>query len=60
MRYALLPALMEQRAALLEAIRELTLELDLPEAGLHCIAWVEVRMNRQEGPKTLWLKKRIP
>jgi GntR family transcriptional regulator / MocR family aminotransferase len=30
----------ERRAALLEAVRELPLEMDSPDAGLHCIGWL--------------------
>ena len=35
----------ERRAALLEATRELPLEIDSPEAGIHCIGWLPDGMD---------------
>lgn len=35
----------ERRAALLEAVRELPLEIDPPEAGIHCIAWLPAGLD---------------
>jgi GntR family transcriptional regulator/MocR family aminotransferase len=35
----------ERRNALLEAARELPLELDAPEAGIHCVGWLPERMD---------------
>ena len=35
----------ERRAALLEATRELPLEIISPEAGLHCVGWLPAGMN---------------
>ena len=35
----------ERCAALLEAVRELPLEIDPPETGIHCIAWLPAGMD---------------
>lgn len=35
----------ERRAALLEAVRPLPLEVIIPDAGLHCVAWLPVGMD---------------
>jgi GntR family transcriptional regulator/MocR family aminotransferase len=35
----------ERRAALLEAASELPLEIDSPEAGIHCIGWLPDGMD---------------
>lgn len=35
----------ERRAALLEAVRPLPLEIDSPEAGIHCIGWLPEGMD---------------
>jgi GntR family transcriptional regulator/MocR family aminotransferase len=35
----------ERRAALLEAVRELPLEIHSPEAGIHCIGWLPDGMD---------------
>ncbi len=35
----------ERRAALLEAARQLPLEIITPEAGLHCVAWLPDDMD---------------
>jgi GntR family transcriptional regulator/MocR family aminotransferase len=35
----------ERCIALLEAVRELPLEIDPPEAGIHCIAWLPAGMD---------------
>jgi len=35
----------ERRAALLEAAREINLEIHPPEAGLHCVAWLPEGMD---------------
>jgi GntR family transcriptional regulator/MocR family aminotransferase len=35
----------ERCAALLEAVRELPLDIDLPEAGIHCTAWLPAGMD---------------
>ena len=35
----------ERRAALLEATRELPLEIISPEAGLHCVGWLPAGMD---------------
>ena len=37
----------ERRAALLEATRELPLEIISPEAGLHCVGWLPAGMGDQ-------------
>jgi GntR family transcriptional regulator / MocR family aminotransferase len=35
----------ERRSALLEAARELPLEIDSPEAGIHCVGWLAGGMD---------------
>lgn len=35
----------ERRAAILEAAREINLEIDPPEAGMHCVAWLPEGMD---------------
>lgn len=35
----------ERRAALLEAVRELPLEIRSTEAGMHCVGWLPARMD---------------
>lgn len=35
----------ERRAALLEAVREINLEINPPEAGMHCIGWLPEEMD---------------
>jgi GntR family transcriptional regulator / MocR family aminotransferase len=37
----------ERRAALLKAASELPLEIDSPEAGIHCVAWLPEGMDDQ-------------
>jgi GntR family transcriptional regulator/MocR family aminotransferase len=36
----------ERRAALLEAVRELPLEIDSAETGLHCIGWLPAGLDK--------------
>jgi GntR family transcriptional regulator / MocR family aminotransferase len=48
----------ERRAALLEAVRELPMEIDAPETGLHCIGWLpagldEIALVRQASANDL-------
>ena len=35
----------ERRAALLESIRELPLEIDATETGLHCVGWLPAELD---------------
>ena len=35
----------ERSAALLEAIKELPMEIHSPEAGIHCVGWLQDGMN---------------
>jgi GntR family transcriptional regulator / MocR family aminotransferase len=36
----------ERQAALLEAARELPLEIDAPETGLHCVGWLPAGLDQ--------------
>jgi GntR family transcriptional regulator/MocR family aminotransferase len=38
----------ERRSALLEAASKLPLQIDSPEAGMHCVGWLPVGMDDQE------------